>query len=191
MAIDHPDGNTPPPPDRDRREEVLPCGRGVGTVYDHLTGGGLDDHELSCPHCRATAAGFAPVLQAARLLRDEPAEPPPGFVESVMARIHATRSRSWRLSLPAEHPLHLAITEHAAATVLAAAASEVAGVTVNRCHFPERDDPARLQINLTLGHRTPVSVIVERVRRAVRTAARRQLGLELHTIDVRVDDIHL
>lgn len=75
--------------------------------------------------------------------------------------------------------------------MLAAAASEVAGVTVNRCHFPERDDPARLQINLTLGHRTPVSVIVERVRRAVRTAARRQLGLELHTIDVRVDDIHL
>ncbi|MFD2077966.1 hypothetical protein SAMN05421678_108138 [Actinopolymorpha cephalotaxi] len=191
MAIDQPNGNTPPPPGQDRREEVLPCGRDMGTVYDHLTDGGLDDHELSCPHCRGAAAEFAPVLQAAELLRDEPAEPPPGFVDSIMARIHATRSRSWRLSLPAEHPLHLAITEHAAATVLAAAASEVAGVTVNRCHFPERGDPTRLQINLTLRQRTPVSQIVERVRKAVRSAARRQLGLELNAIDVRVDDIHL
>ncbi len=191
MAIDNPDGTTPPPPSPDRREEMLPCGRDVGTVYDHLTGDGRDDHELSCPHCRGAAAEFAPVLQAAELLRDEPAEPPAGFVESIMARIHATRSRSWRLQLPAEHPLHLAITEHAAATVLAAAASEVAGITVNRCHFPEHGDPSRLQINLTLRQRRPVSVIVERVRKAVRTAARRQLGLELHTIDVRVDDIHL
>ncbi|HZB30951.1 MAG TPA: hypothetical protein VE465_12380 [Streptosporangiaceae bacterium] len=169
--------------------ESLACGRRRDTLYDHLAADALDEHELSCPHCRRAAADLAPVHRATVLLRDEPADPPAGFVEVLMARIRAEARRRHRLPLPADPPMRLSISEHAAAAVLAIAADEVSGVTVRGCRFPDPDDPTHVEIAIALSYATPAPQTAERVRRRIRTAARNHLGLDLRTIDITVEDL--
>jgi hypothetical protein len=169
--------------------ELLACGRRRDTLYDHLAADALDEHELSCPHCRRAAADLAPVRRATVLLRDEPADPPAGFVEVLMARIRAEARRRHRLPLPAESPMRLSISEHAAAAVLTLAADEVFGVTVRGCRFPDPADATHVEIEIALGYGTPAPETAERVRRRIRAAARYHLGLSPRTIDITVEDL--
>lgn len=74
--------------------------------------------------------------------------------------------------------------------VLATAAGDVPGVRVRRCRFPDPADTARVLINLSLRYGTPAAAAADDVRRAVRTAAHAQLGLDLRTIDIEVEDVH-
>ncbi|WP_433324507.1 hypothetical protein [Spirillospora sp. CA-294931] len=175
-----------------RQPGALPCGRALDDLYDHLAAGTLDEHERTCPHCREAAAALVPVQRATALARTEPpSEPGPGFVESVMSRVRAEARRSRALSLPAEPPLRLSISEHAAATLLSAAADTVPGVTSHGCRFPDPGDLGEASVAVSVRYGTSATEAAERVRQAVRTAARTQLGLTLHTIDVEVDDLDL
>jgi hypothetical protein len=169
--------------------ELLRCGRLRDTLYDHLAADGLDEHELICPHCRRAAADLAPVHRATILLRNEPADPPAGFIEVLMARIRVEARRRHRLPLPADPPMRLSISEHAAAAVLATAADEVFGVTVRGCRFPNPADPTYVQISIALSYSTPALETAERVRRRIRAAARDHLGLNLQTIDIDIEDL--
>jgi uncharacterized alkaline shock family protein YloU len=170
--------------------DLLPCGRQRSSLYDHLAADALDEHERICPHCRRAAADLAPVHRATILLRREPADPPAGFVEAIMTRIRAEARRRHHLRLPADAPMRLSISEHAAAAVLATAADEVFGVAVRGCRFPDSADPTHVKISIALSYSTPAPQTAERVRRRIRVAARDQLGLNLQTIDITIEDLH-
>ncbi len=171
-------------------DDRLACGRRLDAVYDDALAGALDDHERSCPHCQEAAHGLAPVRRAAGLLRAESPEPRAGFVEAVMARVRAEPRRSRDLRLPADPPLRLAIREHAASALLSIAATAVTGVRVRRCRFPDPDEPGRVLMSVSLTYGDPVTATATRIRAAVRAAGRDQLGLDLHTVDIEVDDVH-
>jgi hypothetical protein len=169
--------------------DLLPCGRRRDSLYDHIAADGLDEHELACPYCRRAAADLAPVRRATALLRSEHVDPPAGFVEALMIRIRSGARRGHRLPLPADPPMRLSISEHAAAAVLATAVGEVFGVTTRGCRFPDPADPTHVQISIALSYSTPAPQTAERVRRRVRTAARDHLGLNLRTIDITIEDL--
>lgn len=171
-----------PPCDR------LACGRAINTLHDHVVAGAPDEHQRSCPHCRQTAAALAFLHRAAELMRAEPIRPPPGFLNAVMSRVRAEPHSSRTLPLPADPPLHLSISEHAASALLAIVAETVPGVKVRRCGFPVPTDHGKVQVHLSLRYATLAAA--DRVRRAIRAAARDQLGVELHTVDIEVDDVH-
>jgi hypothetical protein len=182
MAIDHPDG--------DRPSDRLPCGRGLGTLYEHLRAGALDAHEQACPHCRQAAEAFAPALQAVVSLATQAPEPPAGFVEAVMARVRADIRRTRYLTLPAQAPSTLTITEHAAAAIISGAADTTPGVTSRGCRFPTLRDPAHVAISISVRYGLHLATVADHVRATLRKAAQSQLGIRLREIDVSVDDVH-
>lgn len=153
----------------------LACGRDLDALALH---GEPDAHQRVCPYCRRAAAGLRPLRRAADLMRAEPAEPPAGFVEAVMAQVRA------------EPPSRLPTSEHACHALLATAAGAVREVRVLRCRFPDPADPAHVILGVSLRFAAPASAVADRIRTAVRAAALDQLGLELRTIDVDVEDVH-
>lgn len=118
------------------------------------------------------------------------AEVPMGFVESVMAAIRAQPHRSATLALAASPPSRLSITEHAAITLLSAAADSVAGATARSCRFPTPGDPTHLQVSISLIYWQPAHAIADQIRAVLQAAARTQLGLHFTRIDITIDDIH-
>ena len=182
MAINHPDGHQP--------GSRLPCGRDLGTLYEHLTAGALDAHEQACPGCRQAADAFAPVLQAVVSLAAQRPEPPAGFAESVMAHIRADMRRTRYLALPAQSPSTLTITEHAASAIMSGAVDTIPGVTSRGCRFPTPDDATHAAISVSLRYGLPAVTAARHVRATLRKAARDQLGISLRQIDISVDDVH-
>ncbi|MDL4818554.1 Asp23/Gls24 family envelope stress response protein [Actinomadura opuntiae] len=168
---------------------ILPCGHSAATVYEHTLDGALDEHERHCPHCRQTAAQVAPLRRALALAEETTHQPPRGFTEAVMGRIRAEAGPGNQITLPAEPPLRLSISQRAAVAVLSAAADTVADVTARGCRFPDPAAPSRVVINISVRYGTPAPAAADRVRQAVRDAARTQLGLELTDVTVSVDDI--
>ena len=181
MAID--------PGDDLRAAEPLPCGRDPDTVYEHLRGDRLDEHEQTCPWCQDTARDLAPAITAARTLASLRPPPPAGFTEAVMARVRAEPRRSRHIPLPAEPPATLVIAERAIATILSAAAESVAGVTCRGCRFPDPGDPAHVAITIVVRFPVPLPAVADQARHAIDLIARRQLGLRLRIIDILIEDI--
>lgn len=165
----------------------LACGRDLDTL---VLRGEPDAHQRDCPHCRRAAAGLRPVQRAADLMRAEPAAPPAGFVEAVMSRVRAQPRRRRAVPLPAAPPSRLSISEHAFHALLATATGAVREVRVLRCRFPDPADPAHVALGVSLRFAASASAIADRIRATVGAAARDQLGLELRTIDVDVEDVH-
>jgi uncharacterized alkaline shock family protein YloU len=172
-----------------RAAEPLPCGRDPDTVYDHLRGDRLDEHEQTCPHCQAAARDLAPAITAAQTLASLQPRPPAGFTESVMARVRAETRRGRHFPLPAEPPATLTIAERVVATILSTAAETVPGVICRGCRFPDPGNPAHVAITIVVRFPVPLPAVASQVRRATSTTARQQLGLELRTIDISIQDI--
>ena len=178
--MNHPNGH--------QADATLPCGRSLDTLWDHLPAANLDTHEQTCPHCQRAHAALAPLHQAAATA--EPPEPPAGFIESVMRAVRAQPRRSATLTLAATPPSRLSITEHAAATLLSAAADTVVGAISRGCRFPTPGDATHIEISISLGYGQHAHTTADQVRAAVRAAAHTQLGLHLSGIDITIDDIY-
>jgi hypothetical protein len=167
----------------------LPCGHDADELYEHLRAGQLDDHERGCPDCQAAAAYLEPALRAVASLAAAPPEPPRGFAAAVMARVRSDPRRRRHLGLPAEPPLTVAITEHAAAAILSGAASSVSGLTSRGCTFPTPGDPAHLAIAVSIRYGLHAGPAIERLRSRLRAAALDQLGVTLRQVDIQIEDV--
>lgn len=181
MAVTHRDGDQP--------GDLLPCGRLLGTLYEHLRAGATDAHEQACPSCRQAADDLAPALQAIVILAAHRPEPPAGFTESVMTRVRADTRRIRYLDLPVESAA-VTITEHAAAAIMSAAVDAIPGVTSRGCRFPASRDPAHVAISISIRYGLHLAAAAGHLRATLREAVLAQLGVHLRQIDVTVDDVH-
>lgn len=176
-------------PDGDR----LPCGRDTSQLWDHLASGRPDGHVPACPHCQAALTEIGPLFQAMTELAAEPVSPPEDLPARIMTAIRARIHPGARIPLPAPARMRLDISELAATVILRAAGDTIDGVRTRSCRLtpgPDGHTAVRLTLTISLRYGMSAPAAARTVRAAVRTAARRQLGLALADIDIDVADIH-
>ncbi|MFG2282317.1 Asp23/Gls24 family envelope stress response protein [Streptomyces asoensis] len=192
-------------------DELLPCGRLLSRVWEDWERQADGTHLRSCPHCRQAVAGLDRLECVVRGLDEETVPPSPQDTESLtrrimdVVRLELRPGRPVPLGEPAED---LWIMEAVAARTLRAAAETVPGVRAGSCRLlaPDPDGPTaaptaadgspegagavvgvRLDIHAPAG--APLLPLTERVRKRVREAADRELGMPLAAVDIRVTDL--
>lgn len=170
----------------------LPCGRLVEDVFEDAQAARADAHSAACEHCATARRSLHQLTEATRLLVQDPAEPPPGLLDRVMAAVRAELRRGAALPLPARlGPAE--ISEQAVAVVLRYAADGVAGARARSCRIaaePDRPGSVRIRMSLSLRYRSgPVQALVAEVRRRVSAALSGQVGLNALTVDLELVDI--
>jgi hypothetical protein len=175
--------------------DLLPCGRRVDQLWNHLANGTPDEHAQGCEHCQAALAEIRPLFEANEQLAAERASPPDDLTGRVMAAIRARIHPGPRIPLPGPAGMRLDISERAAATILRAAGDTVDGVRSRSCRLipavHDKDAFTGLQLTISLRYGVPAFAAARALRGAVHAAAGRQLGLTLGHIDIEVADIHL
>ncbi|MCD0486158.1 Asp23/Gls24 family envelope stress response protein [Streptacidiphilus sp. ASG 303] len=174
-------------------DELLPCGRSLGGAWDDVDSGSgpPDGHPADCPYCREAADGLRALGRAARSLRAQtPGARPEAGTDAFTARVMEAVRAEVRLGrlLPLGPPEErLRVSEAAAAKVLRGAADAVPGVRAASCRLmAEEDGGVRVAMTLAAGLDTPFPEQADRVRRAVRDAADRALGLVVGGVDLEV-----
>lgn len=170
----------------------LPCGRLVEDVFDDAQAGRADAHSAGCEHCATARRSLHQLTEATRLLVEDPAEPPPGLLDRVMAAVRAELRRGATLPLPTQlGPAD--VSEQAVAVVLRYAADSVSGVRAHSCCIeaePTRPGSVRIRMSLSLRYRSgPVEPLVAEVRRRVSAALSGQVGLNALIVDIDLVDI--
>ncbi|MET8848415.1 Asp23/Gls24 family envelope stress response protein [Amycolatopsis sp. NPDC004625] len=172
----------------------LPCERDVEHVWERLdaVGAGLaDEHELTCPHCRAARESLLALREATSELVAEEDAPPPDLFGRIMSAVRAEVRRGSMVRLPTPEPGFVEVSEQAVAAVLRYAADTVDGVRARRCRV--RPVPGGVEVDLTLAvHLRNVAggEALARVRERVTAAAAARVGLTLAKLDLIVDDIY-
>lgn len=174
----------------------LPCGRRVDDLWDHPAGEAFDQHSRACEYCQAALAEILPVRAATRALAADPVAAPADLVRRVMAAIRSRIRPARRIPLSGPPGMRLDISERAAAVILRAAGDTVTGVRARSCRLVPAVHGAAapsqgIELTISLRYGQPAPAAARAVRKAVRSAAQRQLGLTISTIDINVADIHL
>jgi hypothetical protein len=172
----------------------LPCERDVEQVWERLdaVGAGLaDEHELTCPHCRAARESLLALREATSELVAEEDAPPPDLFGRIMSAVRAEVRRGQLLPLASPEPGTVEVSEQAVAAVLRYAADTVDGIRARRCRI--RDDgggvvEVELTLAVKLGNATGGEALAK-VRERVTAAAAARVGLTLAKLDLLVDDI--
>lgn len=174
-------------------EDLLPCGREPETVLEHAREGALDEHERSCPECRAVVRDHAVLDQVTREWA-ESAVPMPGDLGSRVMRLVRAELHTGRL-LPLGDPgEELTLTETAAARALRAAVDAEPGVQARSCRIRPHENragaavPGPVTVRLSVGvpYGEPIHALAQRLRERVRRAADERLGLAVAKVDVDV-----
>lgn len=187
---------------------VLPCGRRVEDLWDRLDaapGSPADEHEQTCPHCRAARSSLQALAEATRAVyQDESLTPPPALRGRIMAAVRAEVRRGDRLPLPSGEFGPVDVSEQAVAVVLRFAADTVDGVRARRCRLhlvqgPGQGESAegeeagaavRVELSIAIRYCPKTTVeLVEIVRARVAAAAAAQVGLRVARVDIEVDDV--
>ncbi|MEU6405871.1 Asp23/Gls24 family envelope stress response protein [Streptomyces sp. NPDC046985] len=200
--IDPPDG----PEACGRDDERLPCGRLLSAVWDAWERQADDPHTAGCAHCTATARELEELATAVRVLREETAQAPGGQDASALAqrvmdvvRVEPRPGRPLPLGEPDED---LWIMETVAARTLRTAAETVSGVLAGSCRLapapgaaptaptaPTAPVEVSVRLEVHAPARVPLTEMAEDVRRRVREAADRRLGLRVAAVDICVTDL--
>ncbi|MFH8462736.1 Asp23/Gls24 family envelope stress response protein [Streptomyces sp. NPDC017991] len=179
-------------------DERLPCGRLLSRVWDDWEQQTDDPHRQTCPHCRQAVLDLDDLEVAVRGLRDETADGYASEATSLTRRVMEVVRLELRPGRPVplgEPDEDLWIMEAVAARALRAAAETVTGVRAGSCRLLSLSttDTADGLIEVRLGIHAPADVslpeLAEEVRRRVREAADRELGVAVSTIDVHVTDL--
>jgi hypothetical protein len=171
----------------------LPCARDVEQVWERLdaVGAGLaDEHELTCPHCRAARESLLALRAAtAELVAED--DVPPALFGRIMSAVRAEVRRGSMVALPTPEPGFVEISEQAVAAVLRYAADTVDGVRARRCRVrPGADGVVDVELTLAVSLRNVTGgEALELVRERVTAAAAARVGLTLAKLDLLVDDI--
>jgi hypothetical protein len=175
----------------------LPCERDVEQVWERLdaVGAGLaDEHELTCPHCRAARESLLALREATAELVVED-DVPPALFGRIMSAVRAEVRRGSMVPLPTPEPGSLEISEQAVAAVLRYAADTVDGVRARRCRVRTGtsggvDGVVEVELTLAVSLRNVTGgEALALVRERVTAAAAARVGLTLAKLDLLVDDI--
>ncbi|MEV7039944.1 Asp23/Gls24 family envelope stress response protein [Amycolatopsis sp. NPDC051061] len=174
----------------------LPCERDVEQVWERLdaVGAGLaDEHELTCPHCRAARESLLALREATAELVVED-DVPPALFGRIMSAVRAEVRRGSMVALPTPEPGFVEISEQAVAAVLRYAADTVDGVRARRCRVRTRADGVGgvVEVELTLAVSLRIvtgGAALALVRERVTAAAAARVGLTLAKLDLLVDDL--
>lgn len=202
MAVTDPTAATAADTDR------LGCGRHIDDVWEHIDSP-PDPHELGCPDCRAARANLAELAAATRQLSaadqaDQTLRTSPEVLTTIVstARAEVRRGQSIPLGFPDQQtPGELTISEQSIAGVIRRTCDDLDGVEARRCtvrltDLPTARTPAGDRVQITVGLKISVSASVaiprlaRELRHNVRTAVQQQVGLEVTTINLDVEDIH-
>jgi hypothetical protein len=172
----------------------LPCERDVEQVWERLdaVGAGLaDEHELTCPHCRAARESLLALREATSEMVLEEEVPSPDLFGKIMSAVRAEVRRGAMVRLPTPEPGFVEISEQAVAAVLRYAADTVEGIRARRCRI-RNDGAGVVEVELTLAvsfRNVTGGEALSLVRERVTAAAAARVGLTLAKLDLLVDDI--
>jgi len=174
-------------------EELLPCGREPETVLEHARDGTLDEHERSCPECRAVVRDHSVLDQVTREWAELPVPMPDDLGSRVMRLVRA-ELHTGRLLPLGDPDEELTLTETAAARALRAAVDAEPGVQARSCRIRPHENragaavPGPVTVRLSVGvpYGEPIHALAQRLRERVRRAAEERLGLEVAKVDVDV-----
>ncbi len=180
---------------------LLPCGRDIESAWDRLDEGEAgrgDEHEQSCPHCRAARESLRVLREVTGHLVEYPLEPSVSLTDRIMAAVRAEVRRHDMVPLPSAEAGAVLISEQAAATVLRFAADSVEGVHARRCRVtatPSADDAGgvgavEVELSVAVSYHSFAGGDLEVVRERVSAAAAAGIGVRLARLDVIVADLY-
>jgi len=171
----------------------LPCGQDAAQLWEDVTAGQLDEHELGCPHCQAASEGFRALRETTGDLAETDVVPPRDLTERIMRAVRTERRRDAFLAVAGTELGPIRVATQAAAVLMRFAADQAPGVAARSCRVEqlagEPDGWCAVRLDLTLRYGTDAMAAVARVRELVTTAARELAGFEAARIDVTVVDI--
>ena len=128
----------------------LGCGRSIDDVWDHI-GRPPDEHETTCPDCRAARTNLGGLAEAAHEMAEaDQADPDlhvsPGVIARILQVARAEVRRGKILPLFDAHPdsslVDLGISEQTIATTIRRTCDQMLGVQARRCHVKLAADPS-------------------------------------------------
>ncbi len=171
----------------------LPCGQDAAILWEHVTLGELDEHELECEHCQAASAGFRALLEATGELTEADVAPPRDLTERIMRAVRTERRRDAFLPVALTDLGPIRVAAQAAAVVVRFAADQAAGVAARSCSVEQvADGPdgwCVVRLELALRYGVDGMAAVARARELIDAAARELAGFEPARIDITVVDV--
>lgn len=203
---DRPEPRPPSAPDAvpDLSAEHLPCGRRTEDLLDLVLDGrargphdGRDDHQRTCVHCRALAAGAARLWEPLRASARTLETPPPDLLESVTTSVRAL----------GRDPVHLVVPGTRGATRVAAdvvrqiaerTAAAVPGVAVALARHASAPPAGGVglagqqvvvDLAVVVAYGASIPAVAARVRADVRADVAAQTPATDVHVDIYVDDV--
>jgi uncharacterized alkaline shock family protein YloU len=172
---------------------LLPCGQDAAVLWEHVTVGQLEEHELECEHCQAASAGFRALREATGELAEADVAPPRDLTQRIMRAVRTERHRDTYVPIASTELGPIRIAAQAAAVVVRFAADQAAGVAARSCTVEQlADGPdgwCTVRLDIALRYGVDGMAAVARVRELIAAAARELAGFEPAEIDITVVDI--
>ncbi|PWV47972.1 hypothetical protein [Nocardiopsis sp. L17-MgMaSL7] len=175
--------------------EQLPCGTSADTLLEHLRAGTVTAHERTCPHCRAAADEFRPLLSAlgAALDNDREVTAPPGLLDDVMSVVRAEGRSRGTLRLPdtgsGGTPGDTRVRHSAVSAMLRARVDPAGGLVLGRCRIEDTLEGLVVTATARVLTGTVIPDATARARRDMSTFVEDRLGLRVARIDIDVTDV--
>ncbi|SDS92346.1 hypothetical protein SAMN04488543_2650 [Friedmanniella luteola] len=186
----------------------LGCGRDIDEVWESL-----DEppgpHERGCPFCQDARASLDGLAAAAAALtaadRDDPAlHTSASVLDSIFSIARAEVRRGRRLPLVRlrddELTAELTVSEQAVVGIVWATGDEMPGLQARRCAVELVDDPdsrpaddrvrVRIELGVSVTAGLAIPAAVAELRRRIVAEVDRQVGIEVVSVDLRVEDVH-
>jgi uncharacterized alkaline shock family protein YloU len=186
----------------------LPCGRPTAPLVEQVAegrGGVLDEHQRTCPHCRAALAEFDRAWAPVRAVAADRPQAPASLVEAALRRVRGVSDEPeyGRIDSPFGHTrvaarVVVALARHLAAGVpgvevalgrLAADGHGERGEVVPDVEAGVAGGSTAVQITLAAAYGQDLQALGERIRAVVARGVREVTGLEPVDVTVVVDDV--
>lgn len=165
---------------------VLPCGRDVEDVWQHLDAG--DEHDRTCQHCQGARQSLTVLRDLTKELADDDTVPARDLTGRIMAAVRTEIRRHELLGSTG-----VRVSAQAVAAVLRFAADGVDGVRARRCRVTEvpADDLAiEVEMTIAIAFGRFALPALDEVRDRLATAAQAQVGVHLARLDLTVEDLY-
>ncbi len=183
-------------------QRTLDCGKTLHELSDYLAVGRIprDPHIESCPECLNALQGLARVSQLSHELLaqdiiDLPAAPE-NWISGIMSHIQ-NEVRAGR-SLPLSHAdarVRLSVTEGAVRALIRSVADDLPGIVVGRCSLVGDAEtpgaPIEVSVTASVAWGEPIIPVTTLLRERIVDVLARHTELNVVTVDVTVEDLHL